>query len=140
MTDSATPVCDCHSEPMFWKKDKRLLRGGSWICRIKTRAIDAASYQRHREKRLAAMRNHYQKNADERRARTREYRQNNHEQILTWHRGHYAANREAFAAYNRQYYAAHREEIIAKNRDYYAANSSWLNLNRSLSSAGRVRY
>lgn len=33
--------CECHGEPCYWQKDKRLTAGGRWECRVKREAYNS---------------------------------------------------------------------------------------------------
>lgn len=47
--------CVCHGEPAYWHRDPRLLKGGSWRCRVRKREVDAA----HSDAKNARMRERY---------------------------------------------------------------------------------
>lgn len=47
MRGATAPLCDCHHEPMCWKRERNRKPGGYWTCRIRKRETDAA-YQRAR--------------------------------------------------------------------------------------------
>jgi hypothetical protein len=40
------PRCACHGERMYWHKDGRRKRGGSWRCRVARRSLDRQSWAR----------------------------------------------------------------------------------------------
>lgn len=36
-SDTTKPLCECHGEPMLWKKDKRVNGKGYWTCLVRKR-------------------------------------------------------------------------------------------------------
>lgn len=38
--------CECHNEPAYWQKDKRLTAGGWWECAVKRRQRERDWYDR----------------------------------------------------------------------------------------------
>lgn len=39
------PLCKCHGVDMYWHKDRRRMKGGSWRCRVKRKERDARRWQ-----------------------------------------------------------------------------------------------
>lgn len=88
------------------------------------------SYHRHREKRLAQM---------------KQWRTENHEQALAIQRRWFSENRDASNAKRRQYHADHREEALGKFRQWYADHAeqerpkhrAWHHANKEKANAKR---
>lgn len=38
------PDCDCHGEPMLWHKDRKMIPGGWWQCRVTEQARNRRRY------------------------------------------------------------------------------------------------
>lgn len=47
---SERPLCECHGEPQYWRRDPSRTGGGRWQCSVLIRAMNARWREKNRDK------------------------------------------------------------------------------------------